>query len=128
MSPLIWLGLIPFGALILATLIAYVFFGPRTIKHFGHDLTWVKCTDCTAGTQWWDGEKWGPIPPHARRVTEGVFTIEPPQANVRKHPQCLGTPGGHWVDPNGPRKLSKDTWRDTPKGPGEGRNWPYDYS
>lgn len=123
MTPLVSVFLVVVGAGIVAMFIAFWFFGPHTIKHFGHDMTWVKCPHCTAGTQWFDGKRWGPIPPEVRRVNEGVFTIEPPQANVKKCRHCLGTPGGHWVDKNGPQPLRRPTWRDTPKGPGEDK-WP----
>lgn len=119
MSPLVWIGLVVLGAFVLSCLIAFKVLGPHAIHHSKHEMTWVKCQYCTAGTQWFDGKRWGPIPEHARRVTEGVFTIEPPQGNVKKCRHCLGTPGGHWVDKSGPQPLRRPAWRNTPKGPGE---------
>lgn len=107
------------ACLALATFLPFFFAGPRTIMHFGHDLRWEKCAFCTAGSQWWDGENWVAIPPHARKVTDGRFTIEPPQANVRRCPECLGSPGGHWRDRNGYQKLRSPDWRQIPKQPGE---------
>lgn len=112
-------GVVILACLGLAFILAYAIAGPRTIRHFGHDLRWEPCKNCTAGTQWWDGKRWGAIPEHARRVSDGVFTIEPPQANVRKHPACLGSPGGHWVDRNGAQNVRRPNWRDAPRKSGD---------
>lgn len=73
-------------------------FGDRTILGFDRVknlLRWEECKHCTAGSQWWDGKNWGPIPEHARRMTKGGRYIEAAQANVRKCSRCVG--GGWWL-------------------------------
>lgn len=102
------LGLVWWGALIVAIglpviclvgsyTLAHLIFSDRSILRFESVkqlLQWTDCEDCTAGSQWWDGENWGPIPPHARRMTAGGTHIEPSQANIRKCNKCVG--GGWW--------------------------------
>ncbi|HEV2175224.1 MAG TPA: hypothetical protein VGR71_16745 [Nitrospira sp.] len=87
---------------VLATVIALVAGSPRTIKRFGHDLVWVDCTHCTAGSQWLhpDGN-WGPFPEEIMRMREGGSYIEAPQVNTRTCPKCQM--GGWWR----PRKEPK---------------------
>ena len=104
-----WVGLIVFVLCAIGAYAAAIFFfSDRTIKAFGTVkslLRWEDCSRCTAGTQWWNGEYWGPIPPHARRMAEGGRYIEPAQANVRKCSKCIG--GGWWL-PKIPRRKEKD--------------------
>jgi len=101
---------------VLATLIAFYVFGPRTIRHFGHNMKFIPCKRCTAGAQWWNGKHWGPIPKHARMTQQGVSTFEPKQANIRKCPHCQL--GGHWTD----RGLQEARTNEIEQGPGEFRS------
>jgi len=109
-------SLVTIACLALAFAIATWGFGPHTIRHFGHDMKFIPCRRCTAGTQWWTGSHWGPIPKHARTVQDGVHTFEPIQANVRKCPHCQL--GGHWRD----QGLQESRADEIEQGPGEFRS------
>lgn len=102
-TTLIVVLVIPLAALLIATAIAYGYFGRRTINRFPAinvgpplKLTWEDCTKCTSGTQWWDGSQWTTIPEHVRVVQENSRYFEPRQMNVRKCPHCQL--GGWWRD------------------------------
>lgn len=89
---------LPLLCLIVAYVFAIFFFSDRTIKAFGsvkNLLRWEDCRHCTAGSQWWNGEYWGPIPLHVRQMTKGGRYIESAQANIRKCSKCVG--GGWWL-------------------------------
>ena len=55
---------LPLLCLVLAYVLAHKVFSDRAIKAFGsvrNLLRWEDCDHCTAGSQWWNGEYWGPI-------------------------------------------------------------------
>lgn len=92
-------GLIPLAAFVGALLIARRIARDHTVYEFASVrqlLKWDSCKRCTAGTQWYNGSRWGPIPEHARVVQNGSQLFHPPQANVRKCLYC-GTKGGWWT-------------------------------
>lgn len=50
----------------------------------------IRCPSCTLGAQYLSGNGWGPIPRSVRMITSGHTYMGPPQANIRKCPNCAG--------------------------------------
>jgi hypothetical protein len=76
----------------------------KMVYSLGRSKTFRKCTYCSGGVQILyhrnghdEAMTWGPIPPEWNMVQkdgEGWGTIEPPVANKRTCPECLGK-GAH---------------------------------